>query len=75
MDSWELLKDIVEYAIYPALMVVAFFMRKQIARVDKVEAAVNEQNTRLAVVESKVDDIRTDIKDIKQNVQRLVERK
>ncbi len=56
-------------------MVVGFFMRKQIARVDKVETAVNEQSTRLAVVESKVDDIRTDIKDIKQNVQRLVERK
>ncbi len=75
MDAWDLLKDIIEYAIYPALMVVAFFMRKQIARVDKVESAVSEQNTRLAVVESKVDDIRSDIKDIKRNVERLVERK
>lgn len=75
MEPWELLKGVVEYAIYPAVLVVAFFMRKHIARVDKVEAAVNEQNTRLAVVESKVDDIRMDIKDIKQNVQRLVARK
>lgn len=75
MDTWELIKEFITYAIYPALLVIAFFMRRHIARVDKVEEAVNVQNTRLAVVESKVDDIRNDVRDIKQNVQRLVERK
>lgn len=75
MDPWEIIKDLIEYAIYPALIGMAYFVRKNFDRLDRVEETSSVQNTRLAVVESKVDDIRNDIKDIKRNVEKLVERK
>lgn len=50
-------------------------MRKQYDRLNKVEVDLSKQITRTAVMESKVNDIRDDIKEIKRNVEKLVDRK
>jgi hypothetical protein len=52
-----------------------FFIRKYIHRVDTVEKKQSEHSVKIAVIESKVDDMRDDIKEIKHNVERLVDRK
>lgn len=46
-----------------------------IGRFDMVEQDLQKEKTKIAVIESKVDDMRNDIKDIKKNVEKLVERK
>jgi hypothetical protein len=75
MEAWDLIKLIIQFAIYPVFAIVVWFMRKQYDRLDKVEVDLGKQITRTAVIESKVDDIRDDIKEIKRNVAKLVDRR
>ncbi len=75
METWDLVRMVLGYTLYPIIMVGAWFMRKQYDRLDKVEVDLRKQITRTAVIESKVDDIRDDIKEIKRNVEKLVDRK
>lgn len=75
IGAWEIVKAVLQYAVYPLVGAVGFIMKKHIERIDAVEKDLNETKTRTSVIESKVDDIRDDIKDIKRNVEKLVDRK
>lgn len=72
--TWEILRTTI-----PLILAVGggfwFFVRKYIHKVDRVENEQSKQHTRIAVIESKVDDMREDIKEIKHNVERLLDRK
>lgn len=74
-EVFEVLKTFVTLIVVPLVGGIMYFIKKNFKRLDKVEEDMQEQKTRTAVIESKVDDIRDDIKDIKQGVEKLVERK
>lgn len=75
VGTWEVVKAILHYAVYPLVGAAGFIMKKHIERIDAVEKDLNETKVRTSVIESKVDDIRDDIKEIKRNVEKLVDRK
>lgn len=75
METWELAKALLYYAVYPLVMGVMYFMKQHMKRVDDIERQLVETKVKTAVIESKVDDVRDDIKEIKDNVQKLVERR
>lgn len=75
MEGWDVVSFIFKYAVYPLMGGVTFFMTKQINKLETVEKRQQHTEVRISVVESKVDDLRDDIKEIKANVQKLVERK
>lgn len=72
--TWEIVRIIIS-VIIPVSAGFWFFIRKYIHKVDKVETEQGKQHTRISVIESKVDDMREDIKEIKHNVERLLDRR
>lgn len=75
MELWDILKTLSSWIIMPLIGGLMYFVRKSFNRLEKMEEEVQEQKIKTAVIESKVDDIRDDIKEIKYNVERLVDRK
>ncbi len=75
MEPWDLIRGVLYYAVYPLVMGLVYFMRSHIQKVNEIEKDLQDTKTRTAVIESKVDDVRDDIKEIKENVQKLVERR
>ncbi len=73
-STWEVLKALINWAVVPLVGAIMYFVKKNITRIEIVEQEVREQKTRTAVIESKVDDIRDDLKEIKRNVEKLVDR-
>ncbi len=73
--AWDLIKSTIQWFVLPAIAALAFFFRKYIHRIDKMEDQVREIEVRTAVVESKIDDIRDDLKEIKRGVEKLIERR
>lgn len=74
LPLWDIAKSIVSWALLPLVGGMTYFIRKNFERLDKMELELQDQKTKTAVIESKVDDIRDDIKDIKRNVEKLVDR-
>lgn len=72
---WELLKGLIQWMLVPAVTALAFFVRKYIQRIEVMEQQVKDIEIRTAVVESKIDDIREDLKEIKHGVNRLIDRR
>ncbi len=72
---WEIIKAAVQWLLVPAVASLAFFVRKYIHRIDHMEQQVKDIEIRTAVVESKIDDIREDLKEIKHGVNRLIDRR
>lgn len=72
---WDVIKSLMQWLVIPLLTALAYFFKKAHVRLDKLEEDMTGTKTRIAVVESKIDDIREDIKDIKRGVEKLVERK
>ena len=75
MEGLDIVKGLLYYAVYPLVMGIVYFMREHIKKVEQLDKQVQENKLRTAVIESKVDDIRDDLKEIKENVQKLVERR
>ncbi len=59
------LKAVTDYLVIPLAGGLFFFMKKYIKRIEIVEGELQDTKTRTSVIESKVDDLRDDIKDIK----------
>ncbi len=57
------------------LSALSFFIRDLIMKIKVLELDLQNEKIKIAVINSKVDDLRVDIKDIKANVQKLVERR
>ncbi len=52
-----------------------YFFKRFHHRIDSLEKNVNTLDTRTTIVETKIDDIRDDIKEIKRGVERLIDRR
>jgi hypothetical protein len=74
-STWDVVKTLIQFLVIPLVTGLAYFFKKAHVRLDKLEDDMTGTKTRVAVVESKIDDIREDIKDIKRGVEKLVERK
>lgn len=72
---WEVIKASIQWLLLPAVTALAFFVRKYIYRIEHMEQQVKDIEIRTAVVESKIDDIREDLKEIKHGVNRLIDRR
>lgn len=68
MIDWEVIKIVLIVIVIP----IATWFIKKIFEHDKKHG---KMEIRQAVIESKVDDMREDIKEIKHNVERLIDRK
>lgn len=77
MDSsvWEIIKASMQWIVLPLMGSALYFVRKYISRVDGLTIQVHELEVRTSVIESKIDDIRDDLKEIKMGVLKLVDRK
>jgi chaperonin cofactor prefoldin len=77
MDSsiWEVIKASMQWVVLPLVGSSLYFVRKYISRVDELSTQVHDLDVRTSVVESKIDDIRDDIKDIKTGVRSLLGKK
>lgn len=72
---WEVIKAAIQWLLVPCVTALAFFVRKYIHRIEAMEQQVKDIEIRTAVVESKIDDIREDLKEIKHGVNRLIDRR
>lgn len=72
---WDVIKSLMQWLVLPLVTGLVYFFKKAHVRLDRLEEDMTGTKTRIAVVESKIDDIREDIKDIKRGVEKLVERK
>lgn len=73
-DIWELVRATLQWAIFPCIAAIAYFVRKYIGRVDLMESRVSDLEVRTSVIESKIDDIRDDVKDVKRGIEKLLDR-
>lgn len=72
---WDLFKSLLQWLLLPLIAALGYFFKTANRRIHKLEDDMISSKTRIAVIESKIDDIREDIKDIKRGVDKLVERK
>lgn len=70
----EILKLILQYAIAPLGAFVVYTYKKQALKVDKLEERIASVETSTAVIKVMVDAIHQDIRDIKRNIEKLVDR-
>ncbi len=75
LDAWDMLKSVVDWLVIPAVGGLSFFMRRHVKKVEDIEKRITFAEVRVAVIESKIDDIRDDIKEIKEGVTKLVDRR
>lgn len=74
-SAWEVIKATIQWLLVPSFAALAFFFKKYIGRIEYMEQQVKDIEIRTAVVESKIDDIREDLKEIKHGVNRLIDRR
>lgn len=75
LGIWEIIKSLLQLLVFPIVAGLAYFFRKYIHKVDKMEADIRDIEIRTAVVESKIDDIRDALREIKRGVEKLIDRK
>jgi len=72
---WDIVKTLLQFLVFPIVGVVSYFVKQNLTRIDSMETSLREAETRLSVVESKIDDIREDLKEIKHGINRLIDRR
>lgn len=70
----EILKLLLQYAIAPLAAFCVYTYKKQSLKVDKLEERISSVETSTAVIRVMVDAIHQDIRDIKRNIEKLVDR-
>lgn len=73
-DIWEVVKAAVQWLLFPLVTSLAFFFRKYIQRVERVENRMNSIETRMAVVETNIAHIKQDLDDIKKDISKILDR-
>lgn len=76
MDSYivEALKFLVNLILLPIIGFGGFLLRKHVTRIDELDKRVLELEKDLAVMESQLQDIKCDIVEIKNGINKLVDR-
>lgn len=74
MELWDLAKGFMQWLVLPILGSFAYFIRKYISKVEQVEIEMSQMKVKQAVLESQIDDIKQDIRDIKVGIDKLLDR-
>lgn len=70
----DIIKLILQYAVAPLAAFCVYTYKKHALKVDKLEERVSSVETSTAVIKVMVDAIHQDIRDIKRNIEKLVDR-
>lgn len=70
----ELCKVILQYAIAPMVAIVAYMFKKQQLKIEELERRVGDTEKLTAILNVKMDGMKEDLKDIKRNLSRLVDK-
>ncbi len=70
----DILKLVFQYAVAPLAAFCVYTYKKQALKVDKLEERISSVETSTAVIKVMVDAIHQDIRDIKRNIEKLVDR-
>lgn len=62
--SWELIKGILNWVVYPVVLLLGYFFKKQAGAVEMLQKDVEHLKITQAVTTSQIKDIREDIKDL-----------
>jgi hypothetical protein len=66
------LRTIIDYALAPIMAFGAFLVKKHIKRIDDLDLEMRVVKTDVQVLKSKLDDMKDDIKEIKEGVTKLI---
>ena len=69
--SWELLKGLLHWVIYPIICFLGWLFKSQYKEVQVIKEEISKLKTDHAVVASQVQDVREDIKDLVQVVRNV----
>ncbi len=72
---WDILRSLTQLLVLPLIGAFGYFFKKAHTRIDKLEEDMGDTKTKVAVIESQIDTVCTDIKDIKRGVEKLIERR
>ncbi len=64
MESWELIKGVMSWVVYPVICLLAWMFKAQYDEIKIMKEDVAKLKTDVAVTASQVQDIREDIKDL-----------
>jgi len=72
---WHIIETVLKYAIAPMIAMFFWMFKKHDKKVQSLEARVNILEKDTAVVKSKLDDIKEDIREIKKGIDKLIDRR
>lgn len=64
VGSWEVVKAIMNWIVYPVMLLLAYLFKKQLKDLDMLKSDVEKLKITQAVTTSQINDIREDIKDL-----------
>lgn len=73
--AWEVVKTVSSWIIYLLILPASWLFKKYAARIEKLEEDIAELDKQQAVTNVLINELRNDIKEIKHNVERLVDRR
>lgn len=74
VGMWEFIKGSMNWIILPLLGSIAYFFRKYVTRVEHLETRINKMEIRMAVVEANIAHMREDIQEIKNGVDKILDK-
>lgn len=75
MSEWlEMGKLLLQYAVAPLVAVVAYLFKKQQLKIEELERRVGDTEKMTAILNVKIDSLKDDLRDIKRNIARLVDK-
>lgn len=75
VGAWEVAKTVGTWVIYLLILPASWLFKKYATRIEKLEEHVAELDKQQAVTNVLIKELKDDIKEIKRNVERLVDRK
>lgn len=75
MSEWlDIGKLLLQYAVAPMVAVGVYLFKKQQLKIEELERRVGDTEKMTAILNVKIDSMKDDLRDIKRNIARLVDR-
>lgn len=73
--AWEVAKTVGTWVIYLLILPASWLFKKYAMRIEKLEEHVSDLDKQQAVTNVLINELRNDIKEIKHNVERLLDKR
>ena len=74
MELWDGIKIVGNWIIIALIGIMGYFGKTVMARIDDLEVSSTDQDKEIAVIKSRMKDIESDIKEIKEGINKLIDR-